>query len=315
MTLVRSHRGRVTDRWTLPDDGFDPTALPTVVTWNQALRLGYSRSAIQHRRRTGRWRRVLPQVYVTGGPLDERTRYIAALAYAGDGAMLSGAAALRCTSIVRVAAPREVLVLVPPANRSATTGWVRVRRSHRPVEAELALGPRRALLPRAVADHALTLHRLDDVRAVVAQVVSGSGCSVADLVDELEAGPRQGSALLRQVLAEVGPSRSAPEVRAAAALRRGGCGGFVQNARIALPRGSYYEADFLWPELRAILEIDSVEFHLGPAQWRATMDRHLALTTLGYAVVHRPPSALVDEASFLRDVQAWLAARRLELHA
>ena len=39
------------------------------------------------------------------------------------------------------------------------------------------------------------------------------------------------------------------------------------------------------------------------------MDRHLVLTTLGYSVVHRPPSALADPATFVRDVSAWLTGR------
>jgi len=178
----------------------------------------------------------------------------------------------------------------------------------------IAPGPRRVDHARSVADYALTMRRLDDVRSVVAQVVSRNGCTIEALVRELDAGPRNGSALLRMALAEVGSSRSAPEVRAAVALRRAGCCSFVQNARIPLLGGRHYEADFLWPELRAILEIDSMEYHLGPAEWRATMDRHLALTTMGYSVVHRSPSALNDETGFVSDVLAWLEARRRELH-
>jgi len=75
------------------------------------------------------------------------------------------------------------------------------------------------------------------------------------------------------------------------------------------PTPSYYIADLYWRELRAILEIDSREYHFSPADWRATMDRHLVLTTLGYSVVHRPPSALADPATFVRDVSAWLTGR------
>ena len=138
---------------------------------------------------------------------------------------------------------------------------------------------------------------------------------LADLAAELRNCPRNGSGLFRRALAEVSlGAASAPEGRAAAILRaRPDVGPFEQNARIALPSGGWYVADFLWRALRAILEIDSLEYHLGPREWRATMDRHLELTTLGYSVVHRPPSALTDRGRFGADVAAWLAARSREL--
>lgn len=85
---------------------------------------------------------------------------------------------------------------------------------------------------------------------------------------------------------------------------------FEQNARIDLPGGGHYIADLLWRELRAILEIDSAEYHLGPAEWAATMERHLTLETLGYSVAHRPPSAIRQRPErFVREIAAWLSTR------
>jgi hypothetical protein len=169
-------------------------------------------------------------------------------------------------------------------------------------------GPRRVVVARAVADHALTLARVGDVRQLVARAVREQRCSIRALRTELEAGPRNGSALLRQVLDEVeAGATSAPEAEAAKILRAAGVPPFEQNAVIRLPNGRYFIADLLWRALRAILEIDSVEYHLDPADWRRTMDRHLHLTTLGYSVVHRPPSALRDPARFAADIGAWLA--------
>ena len=43
------------------------------------------------------------------------------------------------------------------------------------------------------------------------------------------------------------------------------------------------------------------------------MDRHLELTTLGYSVVHRAPSAVKNKAKFIADIRAWLVGRRAEL--
>jgi hypothetical protein len=148
----------------------------------------------------------------------------------------------------------------------------------------------------------------------VARAVRSGRCTVTDLAAELDAGPRQGSALLRQAITEVaGGAASAPEARAASILRQGGAPPFEQNVRIDLSGSGYYVADLYWRALRAVLEIDSREHHLDPGDWERTMTRHLALETLGLSVVHRPPSALRDRRAFLAEILAWLAARRDQL--
>lgn len=203
-----------------------------------------------------------------------------------------------------------VLVLVPPRTRLESTDWVRIRTTRRYPGREAGLGPPRAAIARSVADHALECPRLDDVRALVSSVVRGGRCSLGDLASELTTGPRNGSALLRQVLGEVSDgAASAPEARAATILRRAGVGPFEANVRIDLPDGRHYVADLLCRSRRAILEIDSVEFHIDPVAWRATLRRHLDLETLGYSVVHVPPSELRDEWAFIQRIRAWLASR------
>jgi hypothetical protein len=291
-----------------------PDTLPRVISRDDAYARGITRSAISHLVRRGRWRRVLPRTYLTAETLTEHDRFEAALIFAGTGAALSGAAALRASGVRRVTAPTKLLVLVPPDNHTASTGWVRIRPSARPMLIQLAPGPRRVEIARAAADLAVELRRLDDVRTLVARVVQDRHCTLAELAVELECGPRRGSANLRKALEEVGwGSASAPEARAARILRRGGITGFVQNAELRLPDGTTRRIDFYWPALRACLEIDSVEWHFDQPAWTSTLDRHLDLTKFGLSVVHRPPSALDDELQFLRDVRAWLAARAAEL--
>lgn len=293
----------------------DPDALPRVLSRQQALDRGVTRRAIARRVERGRWRRVLPRTYLTVDTLTERDRHDAALLFAGPGAALSGAAALRASGVPGVALPHRVLVLVPPGNRTESTAWVQVRRTLRPFATVQWLGPRRVEVARATADLALTLRRLDDVRALVSRVVQAERCTVEELGVELAAGPRQGSALLRRALGEVGwGAESAPEARAARILRRAGITGFVQNAEITLQDGSVRRLDFYWPELHAALEIDSLEWHFGAAEWAATWDRHLQLASAGIATIHRPPSALADPARFAADVRGWLSARAVELH-
>lgn len=111
---------------------------------------------------------------------------------------------------------------------------------------------------------------------------------------------------------------SAPEARAAGVLRRArGVPPFEQNAWIGLPDGSWLCVDFLWRELRAVLEIDSVEHHdIDPADRDHTNRRASTLHTFGYTTISRRPSVINRQpAQFAADVAQWLDGRRRELAA
>jgi very-short-patch-repair endonuclease len=289
----------------------DPTAVPRVLTRDEALRAGFSRNAIRHRLESGRWRRILPRTYLTSDTPTWNDRLRAALAFAGEDALLSGAAALSGFGLRSVRRPDRVLVLVPYPCRTRSTGWVHVRRTHRLPERALAPGPRRVPIARAVADLALDSNRLDDVRALVADVVRRELCQAAELAAELDEGPRNGSAFLRQAIDEVGAGAwSAPEARAATLMRRADLPAFEQNVRIDLSNGRYVIVDFLWRALRAVLEIDSDAHHALAGDADRTSDRHLLLATDGYSVIHRTPRTVyLHPDTFVSGVGAWLTAR------
>ena len=116
--------------------------LPRVLTRAEAFARGYSRRAIDHRLATQRWRRLLPAVYLTVDTATERDVQRAALAFAGSGGALSGAAALRIEGYERIARPQRLLVLVPPANRRESAGFAHLRCTPRPFEPSFAPGPR-----------------------------------------------------------------------------------------------------------------------------------------------------------------------------
>jgi very-short-patch-repair endonuclease len=290
----------------------DPTALPRVIGRAGLAHLGFSRRALEYRLATGRWRRILPRTYLTSDTLTWPDRLAGALIFAGDGAILSGAAALVDTGLRCITRPTSILVLVPVTRRVSATGWVRISRTGRLPDRELAPGPARAPTPRAVADLAREFARLDDVRALVTEVVRRQRCQPDELAVELAEGPRRGSANLRRAIDEVHQHAwSAPEARTATLLRRAKVPPFEQNARIDLPSGVWLIADFLWRELRAVLEVDSIEHHFTPADLDATTARHLLLETHGYSVVHRSPAAINrDPAGFVRGVAQWLDSRR-----
>ncbi len=293
----------------------DPTALPRVLTRADATELGYSRSAIRHRLDTAQWRRVLPRTYLTSDTLTRPDRLAAALAFAGPGALLSGAAALTDQHLRAVPDPASVLVLVPRSTTARSTSWVRVRRTNRLPPPALLPGPRRVPVARAVADLGLEFGRLDDVRALVAEAVRRGLCTIDELAAELRAGPRNHSGFLRQAIDEVGDGAwSAPEARAATLMRRAGLPPFAANVRIDLSDGSYVIVDFLWRALRAVLEIDSDAHHALAGDADRTSDRHLLLETDGYSVIHRTPRYVIKRPHvFVDGVAAWLAARAAAL--
>lgn len=278
-----------------------------LVTRRQALR-DIGPAAIRYRCRSGRWLRLAPSVYLTAPPVTWRDRLQAAVLHAGPGCAISGAAALTEYGFRAVARPPGVLVLVPPGVAVRSRPGIQVRRTARRPPTRLVHGLPLAAVARAVADHVVTVRRLDRVQAVVAEAVQRRLCPVADLAAELDAGPRRGSRLFRDALRDVGHgAHSAPEARAGRLLRAAGVTGFVQNGEIRAG-GRRFVADFLWPELKAVLEIDSTEYHLSPQDHVATLDRDQLLQAAGYVVLHVTPAQLRDGGSFVALIQDWLAA-------
>lgn len=292
----------------------DPTAIPRVVGRDEALRRGFTSSAIAYRLRLGRWRWILPHTYLTSDTLTRTDRLRAALEFAGPESLLSGAAALDGLGLRGVAGADLVLVLVPPHVWCRATAFVQIRRTTRLPLPVMATGLRRAPVARAVADLALRLTAPDDVRMLVAEVVRRGLCTVDEIVIELDKGPRNGSARLRCAAEEIRAGAwSAPEARAATVLRRAGAPPFEQNAIVHLPGGDTVIVDFLWRALRAVLEIDSDTHHALAGDADRTSRRHLMLETAGFTVVHHTPRFVREQpAEFARGVLAWLVARGLE---
>jgi hypothetical protein len=125
-------------------------SLPRVLTRDEALRLGVTRSAIERCLRTRRWGTVLPHAYLTRDTMLWSARLDAAVAYAGERALFSGAAALADLGLRAVLRPSQVLALAP-RTATATKPWLRPhpgaqpdchsRRGSRVGRAHIRLGP------------------------------------------------------------------------------------------------------------------------------------------------------------------------------
>jgi hypothetical protein len=249
---------------------------------------------------------------VTGTPTALQQE-LAALLYAGPGSVITGQSALRCHYIGRTV-PDMVDVLVPAARQRRGAGFVRLHRTTRMPERIWERGPIRYVPPaRAVADTVRDMASLRDVRAVVADAVQRDRCTVRDLAAELNEGPKWGSSLFRQALADV-----AEGVRSTA---EGDLKDLLAKAKIPMPlfNPALYDQDgtFIarpdawWPELGIAMEVDSHEWHLSPEDHAHTLARGRRMGRYQIVVLRFTPRQIRSEPdSVVRDIRAALEGAR-----
>ena len=271
-----------------------------VITRRQAVLCGVPHSTLdRYTAPGGRWQRLLPGVYLalTGTPTQGQ-REMAALLYAGPRSLLTGSAAMRRHRL-RPAGPDIVDVLIPWQRKRQSAGFVRVHRTRRMPERLYVTGKIRfAKAPRAVADAARGLARFDDVRHVVCEAVQRRACTIAELTEELDAGPAAGSALFREALAEVGDGvRSVAEADFRLLILRSGLPRPMFNAQLFDADGIFIATvDAWWQEAGVAAEIDSRAYHLAAEDQDRTTARHDRLAAHGILPLHFPPKRIKTDA-------------------
>jgi hypothetical protein len=261
-------------------------------------------------------------VFLTRPDPPKRTDWaLAGLTIGGPNAAVSGWDAVRLSNLQRSDPPPVPVLILVPEGRSRDVGEIHVRRASVPFstrltsidDPELPLA-RIAGLPRAIADTALQYGALGPVRSLVSRAVQRQLCTVSQLQAELASVSRRGSLPLRTALAEVAEgARSVAEARAVAQLKAAQVPAFELNVPLIGFTGEVIAiADIFWRSLRAVLEIDSAEYHFLRDDWQATLRRHNLLTRAGLALTHYPPSATAD-GRWLVEVVAWLRQRATEL--
>jgi hypothetical protein len=247
-----------------------------VVARRQAVEYGMSRAAWEHT-----------------GPPTLLQRIIAALLYTGPGAMLTGTAALQRHRVAGRYGFEHIDVLIPHSRRRSSVAYVRILRTRRmPALSDDDLPC--ASVVRAVGDACRRLTDLDDVRAIVAGAVQQRKCTTEQLVREVADGPMKGSALLREAVGEaLAGVRSAAEGQGRSVLRGAGVPEAQWNVDLYSDTGEWLgRPDGWWAEAGVALEIDSREWHLDPAGWERTMERHAQMTKRGILVVHVTPKLI-----------------------
>jgi len=266
-----------------------------VIARAQAFERGLGKEQVRYLLRDGGpWQRLLPGVYLTHtGPPSADQRDLGALLYAGPCAVLTGPASMRRFGL-GVTRADAIDVLVPAEEQRRDVGFARLHRTMRLPRGFCVAGEvRYALPPRAVADAARWLTDIGDVRAVVAEAVQRRMCSIEDLVEELDHGPKQGSALLRRALAEVADGvRSAAEGQLHALIERSGLPMPMFNPRLFVGRAFLAVPDCWWPDVGVAAEVDSRAWHLSPRGWENTLARQARMAAVGIIVLHFTPSQI-----------------------
>jgi hypothetical protein len=267
-----------------------------VISREQALRCGMTRAALAHRMRpTGSWQRLFRGVYLAQtGPPALAQKEMAALLHGGPEAVLTGPAALLGLGIT-TAAPAIFDVLIPMHRGRESVAFVAIHRTARMPRKIIRKGARLYAPPeRALADAARGLTDLREVRALIAGAIQRGQCELAALGRELADGPLRHAALLRQVLAEATDGiRSPAESDLRDLIERSGLPRPMFNARLYTPDGGFIACpDAWWPDADVAVEVDSREWHLRPADWERTMQRHTRMGRHGIVVLHFSPGQI-----------------------
>lgn len=294
MRLTRADRERL--RSLFPDAVAPRAAL---------LDLGLSDGAISRSCRPGGpWRSpVRGVVLLSDGDPTPRQRLRIAVVRGGRGAVLTGSAAVRRHGVRRSPDDDVIQVLVPMERQLRSDGFVVVTRTGRmPAPVHLGGFPF-APLPRALADAAARLDRVDPVRAMIADAVQRGLCTPAELAAELGERRRPHTALARSVLVEVtGGVRSAAEAWACGLVLRTGLPAPRWNVAVRRPNGQLIGVADAWWDVGLVWEIDSRDWHLSPEEHDRDTRRQSAFAAEGIVVVHtrpgrlrREPDAVLDE--------------------
>ena len=284
----------------------------TLITTGQLVTCGLSDDAVAHRLKAGRFHAVFRGVYTVGsGQLPPLALELAALLACGERTFISHRSAAFVWGLEKVA-PAEVEVSVVGRCCKSRTG-LRVHRLK--------------AIDRRVLSHHEDLWVSSPARAVLEVAAGTSANEIADLIDAglasrrltpagLEAvlkrnRGRRGAARLAAVLGD-DSARGITRSRAERAFRK-----LIRDAGLPRPLVNQplgrYVPDFMWPEQRLIVEIDSYGFHGGPGGFQKDHDKDLGYRQAGFDVLRPTRHHVVHEpARVLVAVVQGLAGRRAE---
>ena len=223
---------------------------------------------------------------------DTITRILAAVAWAGPNAVLTGWAAARLSFLPEARVP--VVALALPTSRRTPVG-ITVERRRIPPELVQQHGPMRLTCP------SLTAVDLAASRAqanVIDEALRTGAATLGQLWAAFELTPdRRGNAIRRSLLVE---SRAEPWSEAERAMHlllwQAGITGWTTNAWVI-----GYRADVLFEPAMLIVEVDGWEFHRTREAFEADRRRRNELELAGYRVLNVTWRHIVEQPGWVID--------------
>jgi hypothetical protein len=224
--------------------------------------------------------------------------------------MLSDSAALEVYAVPFVPHDGVVRLLVPATEQPSSRDFVVIRRSARLPNAMFIAGLPTAPLVRALCEFGLRHENERESLAVLATAVQRGRVTVADLVDEANAGPSRGRPrLFRSIRPIEAGVRSAPEADFRSLIRRSRILPTpIWNGLVELPGGQRFSPDALFEDAALIHETNGRRFHseedAGADAFEDMQRRNDALVAAGFVVLHNSPRRILTEgAAVLREVE------------
>ena len=272
-----------------------------VVSRVQLLALGFSPSGIQRRLTNGRLHPVRPGVYAVGRPeLTTEGRWMAALLYCGEGAMLSHGSAAELLLIEREL-PGRIELTVPAERHPRGAKDIVI---HRLITPAADITTHRGIPTSSAAKTLLDLatrlpsHRLDAAVNAADKHDLIDPPALRAYVDERPGQPGVGA--LRTLLDRNTflLTDSELERRLIPIAKRAGLPQPLTQQRV-----NGFRVDFFWPDLGLVVETDGLRYHRTPGQQARDAERDQAHVAAGltclrftHAQVRYEPASVASHA-------------------
>ena len=278
-----------------------------VATHAELMQLGVPRSTIVHRiGPRGPWQRLLPGVILAHrGRPTAREQRISAQKYGGPSSVVTGWHALD-EHQVRVRRLDRVHLLVPHSSHKTSHHFVTVERTRRCPAPVLSDRLRLAPISRAVVDACRRDEALDEIRALVAQVVQSRRCTPEALGQALDVAARQRTSRMLQAMREIDVgARSVAEADAHRAMQGSGLPPLEWNVELRTPQGELIGIPDGWyDDVALAVQIDSMEWHLSPELYKRTQRLQREMISRGIVVMPYAPSDIRrDPRRFLSQLE------------
>jgi very-short-patch-repair endonuclease len=276
-----------------------------LVTREQLRRLGVGETGIRERIRTRRLHRLHRGVYSVGhDALKPEAYWLAAVLACGPGAVLSHAAAAAHWNI-RGSAATVVDVTVPNRGGRRPRKGLRVHRSGRLTLEEVTV--HEGIPVTTVARTLLDLADVLPAQALKRAIDEAEYLRLLDmtsLIAAVNGNPgRRGATVLKLAQEEPARTRTELERRFLELVDRRGLPKPRVNSRV-----EGYEADFVWPEDKVIVETDGRDAHTTRSAFERDRLRDRRLLRAGYRTIRLTTRALrYDEDAIAADLDALLS--------